>query len=134
MIRLFIQNVIISLSYKPVNPGGQRETLLFAQQRKQLNTHVGIASGHDSRLHYDPTPIESIGLTRMSGQFDKLRASELYCPNCKNAQPVRERLLLVLPNGELHAYRCTVCGETLGTREVKAPAQNLVLPGTPGLG
>jgi hypothetical protein len=41
-------------------------------------------------------------------------------------RPVRERLLLVLPDGELHAYRCAQCGETLGTRQVKAPARGIV--------
>lgn len=53
--------------------------------------------------------------------FDQLRASELYCPNCRQSQPVRERLLLVLPRGELHEYRCRVCATSLGTRET-APA------------
>ena len=62
----------------------------------------------------------------VSKQFENLRASELYCGKCKVLRPVRERLLLVLPNGELNAYRCMVCGETLGTREVKAPPQSLV--------
>ena len=57
----------------------------------------------------------------MTKQFESLRASELYCPRCKTARPVRERLLLVVPSGEIHAYRCVVCGDTLGTREVKAP-------------
>ena len=63
----------------------------------------------------------------MAKQFDSLRASELYCPRCKVARPVRERLLLVLPGGEIHAYKCTVCGDTLGTREVKAP-RGIVAP------
>ncbi len=57
----------------------------------------------------------------MNRQFEDLRASELYCSKCKTAQPVREKLLLVLPHAELHDYRCTVCGESLGSREVKAP-------------
>ena len=57
----------------------------------------------------------------MNPQFDNLRASELYCPRCRVAQPVREKLLLVLPHAELHDYQCTVCGESLGSREVKAP-------------
>jgi hypothetical protein len=60
-------------------------------------------------------------------QFDKLTASELHCPKCRTLRPVRERLLLVLPSGEMHAYRCVVCGETLGTREVKAaPGRGIV--------
>jgi DNA-directed RNA polymerase subunit RPC12/RpoP len=56
----------------------------------------------------------------MRKQFDSLRASQLHCPRCERLQPVRERLLLVLPGGEIHDYRCTVCGASLGTREVKA--------------
>jgi len=50
-------------------------------------------------------------------QFERLRASELYCGRCRVARPVRERLLLVTPSGEIHDYRCTVCGDSLGTRE-----------------
>ena len=57
----------------------------------------------------------------MPKQFESLSASELYCNRCRALRPVRERLLLILPSGELNAYRCTVCGETLGTREVKVP-------------
>jgi len=53
--------------------------------------------------------------------FRELRASELYCPNCRRAQPVRERLLLVLPRAELHEYRCAVCAASLGTREAPVP-------------
>ena len=45
----------------------------------------------------------------------------MYCPRCRKAQPVRERLLLVLPHAEMHDYRCTVCGESCGSKEVKAP-------------
>ena len=57
----------------------------------------------------------------MPKQFEKLAATELYCPRCRVAQPVRERLLLVLPHAELHEYRCSVCGDSLATREVTAP-------------
>jgi len=63
----------------------------------------------------------------MAKQFESLRASELYCPKCRQSRPVRERLLLVLPGGELHAYRCTMCGETLGTREVKAATPGKII-------
>ena len=55
-------------------------------------------------------------------QFESLTASELYCPKCRLAQKVRERLLLVTPHGEIHDYRCQVCGESVGTREVTGPA------------
>ncbi len=61
------------------------------------------------------------------GQFENLRASELYCPKCKVMQPVRERLMLVLPHGEIYEYRCAACGEHAGSRESKTP-RPLVLP------
>jgi len=34
--------------------------------------------------------------------------------------PVRERLLLVLPDKEIFDYLCTGCGDSLGQREVTA--------------
>ncbi len=52
-------------------------------------------------------------------QFSDLTASELYCPRCRTARPVRERLLLVLPHAEIREYRCTICAESLGTRELR---------------
>lgn len=68
-------------------------------------------------------------MTRQDAQqFEQLRASELYCPRCKRSQSVRERLLLILPRAELFDYRCVVCGESLGTREVRAPAESIVRP------
>jgi len=35
-------------------------------------------------------------------QFENFTASSLYCEKCKAAMPVRERLLLVLPDRELY--------------------------------
>ena len=32
--------------------------------------------------------------------------------------PVRERLLLILPEKDLYEYLCTGCGDSLGEREV----------------
>ena len=61
-------------------------------------------------------------------QFGAFTASELYCPKCKQSQPVRERLLLVLPSGELHEYLCARCATSLGEREVTGPALKPVAP------
>jgi hypothetical protein len=58
----------------------------------------------------------------MAQQFDTFTASELYCPNCQKSQPVRERLLLVLPTGELHEFVCSRCASSLGKRTVTGPA------------
>ena len=57
----------------------------------------------------------------MSQQFGNFTASELYCPKCQRAQPVRERLLLVLPTGELHEFLCARCATSLGKRTVTGP-------------
>lgn len=53
-------------------------------------------------------------------QFENLRASSLYCNKCKAAMPVRERLLLVLPDKEIYDYLCTNCASSVGQREVSS--------------
>lgn len=61
------------------------------------------------------------GVRPPAGAFGELQASSLFCGRCRIAQPVRERLLLVLPEGELHEYVCSACGTSVGTRKVTAP-------------
>jgi len=53
-------------------------------------------------------------------QFENFTASSLYCEKCKAAMPVRERLLLVLPDREIFDYLCTNCGSSVGRREITA--------------
>ena len=53
-----------------------------------------------------------------SPQYEDFVARTLYCPTCRMAMPVRERLLLVLPDGELYEYICSQCGEVLGDKKV----------------
>ncbi len=53
-------------------------------------------------------------------QFESFTASSLYCEKCKAAMPVRERLLLVLPDKEVFDYLCTGCSSSVGQREVTA--------------
>jgi len=53
-------------------------------------------------------------------QFESFRASSLYCQKCTKAMPVREKLLLVLPDKEIYDYLCTGCASSLGQREVTA--------------
>lgn len=64
-------------------------------------------------------------------QFGAFTASELYCPKCQRAQPVREKLLLVLPGGELHEYLCSRCATSLGERKVTGSAPPAPRPGVP---
>jgi hypothetical protein len=58
--------------------------------------------------------------------FQELQASVLFCGHCRAPQPVRERLLLILPDGELHEYLCTACGSSAGSRKVTVPVPILV--------
>ena len=51
-----------------------------------------------------------------SRMFRDLDATELYCPHCKMAVPVRKRLLLVLPEGDKYEYFCPYCAETVGVK------------------
>jgi uncharacterized protein YlaI len=60
---------------------------------------------------------------RSSGQYEDFNASALYCPRCKRAMPVRSRLLLVLPDGEIHEYLCQMCASSLGTKTVRQKGQ-----------
>ncbi len=48
--------------------------------------------------------------------FDQLEATELFCPKCRMAVPVRKYLLLVLPEGDKYEYRCQYCGTTVGDK------------------
>ena len=51
-----------------------------------------------------------------SGIFKEFDATELYCPRCKQAVPVRKRLLLVLPEGDMYEYLCAFCSESVGRK------------------
>ncbi len=53
-------------------------------------------------------------------QFENFTASSLFCEKCQAAMPVRERLLLILPDKEIYDYLCTGCGSSVGQREVTA--------------
>jgi hypothetical protein len=64
-------------------------------------------------------------------QFENFTASSLYCEKCKAAMPVRERLLLVLPDKEIFDYLCTGCGSSVGRREITA-GEKLMAQATTG--
>ena len=64
-------------------------------------------------------------------QFESLTASSLYCDKCKKAMPVRERLLLILPDKEIFDYLCTDCGASVGQREVTV-GEKLMSAGSSG--
>ena len=48
--------------------------------------------------------------------FEGFEATELYCPRCGQAVPVRKFLLLILPDGDRYEYRCQYCGTKVGDK------------------
>lgn len=52
------------------------------------------------------------------GQYRDFDATELFCPRCRRAVPVRKRLLLVLPTGDKYDYTCVFCGTSVGEKTV----------------
>jgi hypothetical protein len=49
--------------------------------------------------------------------FEEFDAVQLFCPVCRQANPVRQRLLLVLPDGDLYEYRCARCNTIVGKKK-----------------
>ena len=66
--------------------------------------------------------IENSGMNN-ERDYEALEASELYCPTCKTAQPVRRHLLLVLPTGNKYEYRCAVCASKVGAKDDTDPSE-----------
>jgi uncharacterized Zn finger protein len=60
-------------------------------------------------------------------QYEDLQATYLYCNNCGGSMPVRERLLLILPDGYLFEYLCLNCGNVVGDKKTKLKAQDRIL-------
>ena len=50
-------------------------------------------------------------------QFEDFQATQLYCPKCGGAMPVRRKLLLVLLDREIYDFLCAGCGTSLGKKE-----------------
>ena len=53
--------------------------------------------------------------------YGSLEASLLHCPKCRQAMPVRKRLLLVLLDGEKHEYVCQRCGTSCAVKMEPLP-------------
>ena len=55
---------------------------------------------------------------RQGQQYKDFDATELFCPRCRRAVPVRKRLLLILAEGDKYDYTCTSCGTSVGDKLV----------------
>lgn len=65
---------------------------------------------------FDYVPMTRQPQTDQEASFEEFEATELYCPKCGRAVPVRKSLLLVLPDGDKYEYRCQHCGYTVGDK------------------
>ncbi len=72
-------------------------------------------------------PLPGPGPADAPEQFEEFQASVLFCNRCRLPRPVREHLLLVLPDGELYEYLCAACGASVGKRKLTAPPAPLLL-------
>ena len=59
--------------------------------------------------------------------YDQFEATSLYCPHCREAVPVRKKLLLILPEGDEYEYLCTRCGSSVGIKLEKGKEEVKVL-------
>jgi DNA-directed RNA polymerase subunit RPC12/RpoP len=59
--------------------------------------------------------------------YEQFEATSLYCPHCKEAVPVRKKLLLILPEGDEYEYLCSRCGSSVGVKIEKGREQIKVL-------
>jgi hypothetical protein len=65
---------------------------------------------------FDYMPARGQSPGQPEADFDEFEATELYCPKCGQAVPVRKSLLLVLPDGDKYEYRCQHCGTAVGDK------------------
>jgi len=70
-----------------------------------------------------PRPASASGRAQSSDQYDSFNASLLYCGTCRQATPTRQRLLLVLPTGNLYEYLCAQCGSSTGSKTENASSE-----------
>ncbi len=55
-------------------------------------------------------------MARERESYREFEATALYCNRCGQAVPVKKRLLLVLPSGNMYEYRCAHCGNSVGIK------------------
>ena len=63
-----------------------------------------------------PYPVTAPEEEPDEGMYKEFEATELFCPKCRQAVPVRKRLLLVLPEGDKYEYLCAYCATSVGSK------------------
>ena len=81
-----------------------------------------LASRQERNAGVMPRMVVRRARRKVQDTFQDFSATHLFCPTCKSATPVKEKLLLYLADGDLYGYCCTVCGTSVGTRKAGEPA------------
>ena len=63
----------------------------------------------------------------MQQTYKDFDATELFCPRCGRAVPVRKRLLLILPEGEKYDYSCVYCETSIGDKMVTEKGNSKII-------
>ncbi|PYM04540.1 MAG: cytoplasmic protein [Candidatus Rokuibacteriota bacterium] len=58
---------------------------------------------------------------RPRDSFQEFEATSIFCPRCRRATPARQKLLLVLPDGNKYDYVCAECGTAVGGKTDNDP-------------
>ena len=88
----------------------------MARRTRRIDGHhgSGVAPESSSSTSHLRMAAAATTLIAVPESFKEFEASSLYCSRCKRANPVRKRLLLVLPTGNKYDYTCSVCGSAVG--------------------
>jgi len=73
--------------------------------------------------------MDSTDQTYEQNSFEEFEAARLFCAQCRQAVPVRKRLVIVLPDGDEYDYRCAYCGTSVGIKVVSRKQNLQSVPG-----
>jgi hypothetical protein len=110
--RLIVNRRAAEAGISALTPPPQSTWNYFMSGRLRRPTSQTWPTSLSPRTARQPGPDAS----KQPDQFRSLNASLLYCPSCRAATPTRERLLLVLPTGNLYEYLCQHCGTSTGSK------------------
>jgi uncharacterized protein YbaR (Trm112 family) len=85
----------------------------MARKKDFLRAYQGLSM---RKAPFGYVPTRQMRRDRPQSDFEELEATELYCPKCRRAVPVRKFLLLILPDGDRYEYRCQFCGTKVGDK------------------
>jgi hypothetical protein len=84
---------------------------------EEIRKHLGRQSGSPREMTPRMRVVPRRATETEPAGYEDFSATHLFCPRCRQAMPVRERVMLYLADGDLYDYSCTACGTSVGTRK-----------------